>query len=499
MINTSYSSIAELESHLIRTSTTPIDIWKPNFNQDNLLSRPEREVLGGGNRGGGKTEGVLAALARYHDHPKYTALVIRKKADDLKSWAKRAKIFFAPLGGKVIGRPPQVNFPNGGRIFSGHLNDPNAYEKYVGNEYWIINIEELTQIHSEHVYEQLLGSVRCPLKHINAQMICTTNPGGPGHVWVKKRFVDKCRKVDSETGLVSYETYIDENQSSRIFVPMPLHKNEYIYENDKQYVNYLKGISDPNLKKAWLYGDWEVFMGQFFSMWNPDTQVIKKHNIPASWKLYRGIDYADRNPTSCIWAAVDHSGKVYIYREFLESGLSAGEAAIKIKILSKGEEYVKTVADPSMFPAQREGVGKRLEGRTRRGECDYFADEGVYLVKANNSRASGWHNIKHLLSTGKLFIMDNCYNLIEHIPYATYHKTKTDDIEQPVVKTDNETFYHWDDLDALRYVLMHIMGHAPKVKEDTTHSRYSIKPFIDSLFKPVTGKVSAWNDRFVSN
>jgi len=498
MIDTSYSSIAELEKNLKQTSTSPISIWKPNFNQVNLLERPEREVLGGGNRGGGKTEGVLAALARYHEHPKYTALVIRKKADDLKSWAKRAKEFFAPIGGKVVDRPPQVHFPAGGRIYTGHLNDPDAYTKYVGQEYWIINIEELTQIHSEHTYEQLLGSCRCPIKEINAQMICTTNPGGAGHVWVKNRFVDKCREEyeDPETGeiRVRYKTYIDpETGSSRIFVPMPLHKNEYIYENDKQYVNYLKGISDPNLKKAWLYGDWEVFMGQFFSMWNPDIHVVKRKNeIPKTWKLYRGIDYAHRNPTSCLWGGVDRDGNITIYREFLESNLSSGEAATKIRIMSRDETYVKTVADPSMFPSQGDGVGKRLEKRTRRGDCDYFADEGVYLVKANNDRPNGWHNIKHLLSTRKLFISDSCYNLIEHIPYATYHKTKTDDIEQPVVKSGQETFYHWDDLDSLRYLCMHIMGYAPSPKKESEYPAISVKPFFDSLFKPAKGKIPSW-------
>lgn len=499
--NKTYSSILDLENHLTSRSnntTSSFKNWIPNENQNRLLSRQEREVLGGGNRGGGKTEGVLAALTRYSDHPNYTALVIRKTAEDLKGWAKRAEKFFAPLGGKVTGQPPKVTFPSTAKIFTGHLSNPDSYTKYVGQEYWICNIEELTEIPSERTYEQLLGSVRSPEPDVIPQMICTANPGQVGHAWVKKRFVDACKSGYGPDGEPVYETYTDENGSSRIFVPMPLFFNKHIYENDKEYVKFLQSISDPNLKRAWLYGDWDVFMGQFFAAWNPELHVVPHQKIPESWKRYRGIDYANRNPASCIWGAVNPEGQVFIYREFLESGLILSEAANKIKELSKDEKYVSTVADPSMWSAKYAGTGERLEQRTLRSEYDYFKAEGVYMEKANNSRPNGWNNMKELLGNGrtpnKLFIMDNCVNLINHIPYAVYHKIKKGDIDDIVTQSGSEDFYHWDDLDALRYLLMKVMNKAPALQPiPTVQSRMSVKPLMESLFKP-SKSTRSWMD-----
>jgi len=427
----SYTSILDLETQLRnRTdlSNSTFKDWIPNVNQENLLSRSEHEILGGGNRGGGKTEGVLAALTRYAEDPLYTALVIRKTAEDLKSWKKRATVFFAPLGGKVVGQPPRVVFPSGATIFTGHLKDPESYTKYVGGEYWIINIEELTELPSEQVYEKLLGSCRSPQSYVNPQMICTANPGQVGHVWVKKRFVDACFAGNDDNGNPIYKPYIDKFGSSRMFVPMPLFFNKHLYENDKNYVRSLQSIKDPNLRKAWLFGDWEVFMGQFFAAWNPELHVVPEQTIPSTWKRYRAIDYAYRNPVSCIWAAVNPKGQVFVYREFLQSGLTLSEAAREIKRLSGDEQYVATVADQTMWSAKHAGTGERLEQRTLRSEFDYFQAEGVYLEKANNSRVNGWNNMKELMGNGKvankLFFMDNCINLIEHIPYAVYHKTK---------------------------------------------------------------------------
>lgn len=488
---TAYTSILDLETQLRnRTdlSNSKFKDWIPNVNQENLLSRSEHEVLGGGNRGGGKTEGVLAALTRYAKDPLYTALVIRKTAEDLKSWKKRASVFFAPLGGKVVGQPPRVVFPSGATIFTGHLKDPESYTKYVGGEYWIINIEELTELPSEQVYEKLLGSCRSPQAYVNPQMICTANPGQVGHVWVKKRFVDACHSGYDDNGNPIYEPYIDKFGSSRMFVPMPLFFNKHLYENDKNYVRSLQSIKDPNLRKAWLYGDWEVFMGQFFAAWNPELHVIPQQTIPDTWKKYRGIDYANRNPASCIWAAVNHKGEVFIYREFLQSGLTTSEAAREINRLSSDEKYVSTVADPSMWSAKYAGVGERLDQRTMRSEKDYFEKEGVALRPANNSRVNGWNNMKELLGNGrvpnKLFIMDNCVNLIEHIPYAVYHKTKKGDLDDIVTQSGDEDHYHWDDLDGTRYVLMDIMGKAPVPKPtDSDYPQTSVKPFFESLFK----------------
>ena len=76
--------------------------WKPQPRQEIALSQDFDELLYGGARFGGKTEGGLAFLAYDTEYPFYRALVIRKNADDLKDWIDRARIFYRGVRGEVV-------------------------------------------------------------------------------------------------------------------------------------------------------------------------------------------------------------------------------------------------------------------------------------------------------------------------------------------------------------------------------------------------------------
>jgi hypothetical protein len=428
--------------------------WIPTSRQCAMLECPEREILVGGSRGGGKTDAGMAWMVEpeYVMHRKYKGLVVRRNADDLFDWVERAKQFYAPLGVKVSGKPVEFRFPSGAVIRCGHLKDENAYTKYQGQEYQKILIEELTHIPDEDSFERLLSSNRSTVPELTPRFFGTTNPGGPGHAWVKARYVDCAYET-------TYKDPITGNK--RIFIPATIEDNPYLMQNDPGYYRSLMGLKDENLKKAWLYGDWDVFIGQFFGNFDPRVHVVKPFEINSNWRRFRSIDYAFADCCSCLWGATDHSGNLYIYREWLHSEFTPTNAAEKISALSGNERYARNIADPEMWSKKHEGVGRDAKQATMHSVYNKFSSAGIYLTQANNDRINGWQAIKDLLyhdanSAPKLFIFDNCTELIKHIPQATYSETKAEDMNNKVRLRETYGQYHWDDLDALRYLIMHI-------------------------------------------
>ena len=208
------------------------------------------EILYGGARGGGKTDAGMAWLLYDHEHPLYRALVVRKNAEDLRDWIDRAGRFFAPVHGAVVGNPPEIRFPEGGVIRTGHLKDDKAYQKYQGHEYHRMLIEELTHISSELNYLKLIASCRSTVPELRPQVFGTTNPDGPGFEWVKRRWqlhgipTQLLFLKDAETGRM------------RVFVPARVRDNPYLVNNDPGYLAFLNGLPD-GLREAWKDGSWD--------------------------------------------------------------------------------------------------------------------------------------------------------------------------------------------------------------------------------------------------
>lgn len=229
-------------------------IWEPHPGaQTEALSRAEKEILFGGARGGGKTDAGIVWMVEpeYISNPAYRGLVIRLNATDLGDWLDRAERMYTVLGGKRVGQPAEFVFPSGAKIRTGHLGDEDAYSKYQGHEYQKILIEELTQIPSETRYLRLLGSCRSTIPGLAAQIFCTTNPNGVGHMWVKKRFIE---------GKPVCKTYYANDGGTRVFIPSSVEDNPSLL-NTPDYMQYLESIkeSEPELYKQWRYGDWTSF------------------------------------------------------------------------------------------------------------------------------------------------------------------------------------------------------------------------------------------------
>jgi len=274
----------------------PKYIWEPHDGpQTEVLLRSEKEILFGGARAGGKTDAGIAWMIEpeYVSNPAYRGLVLRLNATDLGDWLDRANRLYSHLGAKMTGQPAEITFPSGAKIRTGHLADEEAYNKYKGHEYQKILIEELTQIPSESRYLKLLGSCRSTISGLNAQIFCTTNPDGVGHMWVKKRFIE---------GKPIGKTFYAPEGSTRVFIPSSIEDNPSILATP-EYVQYLESIkeTDPELYKQWRYGDWTSFQlkgsvyGDLIDKAYTDNRIIRfaiEPSIPVNGLWDLGMDDA---------------------------------------------------------------------------------------------------------------------------------------------------------------------------------------------------------------
>lgn len=438
-------------------------IWKPFPKQQKALERWEYEVLFGGSRGPGKTDcGLVWLMGEEYEpgkpllmHPRYRALVIRKNADDLADWIDRAHRFYSGFGVTIVYKPAILRFPSGAVIRTGHLKDDQSYTKYQGQEFPRMLIEELTQISSEKRYLQLIASCRSTLPEIKPQIFMTTNPGGVGHAWVKKRFIDP---APPET------TFYDKTSGrARIFIPARVDDNPILQEVDPDYVRGLDALKDTDIElwKAWRNGDWNTFAGQFFKTYSREKHVISPFKPKVGGdkvKLVMGLDWGRIAPFAVNYSILyekkfidkdnnDYTfNRVYTFNETYGTEKTPAEWAEIIKNKVNLDDVSWIMCDNQIFAPNNDNSMSIFEQFCK-------ADERFRLLMrpATKDRVGGWENMQNWLSIAPdglpyWLITENCINLIREIPDAIHDEDKPEDLEAE--------FDHA--LDASRYMFSNI-------------------------------------------
>lgn len=336
------------------------------------------EVLFGGAAGGGKSHGQLIdALVYAMKYPRSKQLVLRRTFAELEKSLIRAALSLYPREIFTLNASSHTGkFKNGSVIDFGYCAGEFDVYQYQSAEYDVIRFDELTHF-TESQYIYLLSRIR-GADGYPKQVKSTTNPGGIGHVWVKRRFVDPS---------VSSSKFVGDDGLERIFIPSLLDDNRFLSEGDPDYRKRLLAMPERE-KKALLYGDWNIFEGQYFTEFDSKLHVITPFEIPPHWRKYRTVDYGlDR--LACLWIAVSPEGRAYVYREYCESDLPISAAAEAItKRTPHGEDIYATLAPPDLFSRSQE------TGKTK---ATIFAEYGVIFTKTSNDRECGWLALKELL------------------------------------------------------------------------------------------------------
>ena len=354
-------------------------------------------------------------------------------------------------------------FPSGAMIYFGSMQHTKDKLKYQGRHFDFVGFDELTHFAKEE-YEYLFSRTRSSGPGLRTYIRSTANPGGPGHPWVKARFVSIAKPETTIITSVNIKTPDGKEikmTRDRIFVPSSVFDNPELLKNNPDYVASLAMMPKAE-RDALLYGDWDSFSGQVFTEWKNDpdnyetqdwTHVIAPFRIPDGWKIGRSYDFGYAKPFSVGWYATDYNGCVYRIRELY--GCVDGEAnkgieidpaeqARRIREIEESDENLKGrkiagVADPSIFDVSR---GDSI--------ADIMAREGVYWSPGDNHRIAGKMQYHYRLAfnvEGKpmFYVFDTCKDFIRTIPPLVYDEKNVEDIDT----TQEDHIY-----DECRYFLM---------------------------------------------
>ena len=182
-------------------------VFKPNAGpQSSFLAASEREVLYGGAAGGGKSFAMLADPMRYMGHPQFSGLLLRHTTEELRELIWKSQELYPRIypGIKWSERKMQWQAPSGARLWFSYLDRDEDVLRYQGLSFSWVGFDELTQWSTPFAWNYMRSRLRSTAPDLPTYMRATTNPGGPGHVWVKKMFIDP-----SPAGRAFWATDID--------------------------------------------------------------------------------------------------------------------------------------------------------------------------------------------------------------------------------------------------------------------------------------------------
>ncbi|MFT8319338.1 MAG: phage terminase large subunit [Bacillus sp. (in: firmicutes)] len=414
--------------------------YKPQPRQIIYHKAKADEILYGGAAGGGKSEATIMDTLKYG--MKYEGsrqIIFRRTFPDLqRSIISRSLQVYPKEIAKYNSSKHEWTLINGSIIELAYWDNDSNYMNYQGAEYDVIRWEELTQF-EEKWYKYMLSRLRGS-KPYPRSVRSTTNPGGVGHSWVKKRFIDvgppetvhSIPVTDENDNAIMHPLTGEPVINKVMFIPATVHDNQELIKNDPGYLIRLMSLDDKERKQL-LEGDWDTFSGQYFSEFTRSIHVVEPFTIPNDWKRFCMLDEGYNDPFVCLWGAIDPDANIYIYREFIKSKLLSSEQATKVKGLSEGERIDYRVADTSFW-----NKGKA----SGKSPAEVFAELSVPLIQATKERVNGWKRVREWLhvyddvdqvsgekyKNAKLKIFNNCLGLIEALPSMIVDEKNPEDI-----------------------------------------------------------------------
>jgi len=407
-----------------RVKTKYTTVWEPNPGpQSWLISCPVFETLFGGARGGGKSDGVLGEWVMHANEHGQNAigLCVRRERTQLLELVERSKILYLPLGAKFNEQDKLWRFPNGARLRFAYLESDNDAQAYQGHSYTRVYIEEMGTFPNPEPIFKLMATLRSGAG-VPCRFIATANPGGPGHSWIKSRYIDPAplgmkvlptRFEDDLTGNVVIK--------ERIFIPSKITDNPYT--NTPQYIGNLYLSGNAELVKAWLKGDWNVMLGAYFPEFDTRKHVIKTFKIPKHWTRFMSMDWGTATPFSIGWWAIvpdEFDAGLEIYPDQWQYFAGQSEAT-GITSLPKGaiiryKEWYgsRGAANKSISTTENMNVGLKLTAEE--------VAQGVMLREATEPKNEfGRPRISYRVADPRIFAWDSGPSIAERMSAAPYY------------------------------------------------------------------------------
>lgn len=430
-------------------------IFQPNPGpQTEFLSAPEREVLYGGSAGGGKTFAMVADPVRGFNFEGQRSLLLRRTTEELREILSVTKELYpkAIPGAKFLERDKTWVFPSGATLWLSYLDRDDDVMRYQGQAFQWIGFDEITQWHTPYPWDYMRSRLRGD-KGNGLYMRSTSNPGGPGHQWVKKMFVDPAPwgesfwATDINTGktLTWPKGHSREGEPlfKRRFIPAKLFDNPYL-ASDGMYEANLLSLPEHQRRQL-LEGDWDINEGAAFPEFNRSIHVIEPFEIPANWPKFRACDYGYGSHTGVVWFAVAPDEQLIVYRELYVSKVLAADLAEMILEAEEGEKIRYGVLDSSLWHRRGDTGPSLAEVMILKG-CRWRPSD-----RSAGSRVAGKNELHRRLQVDeftqqpRIVFFNTCTNTINQLPSIPLDKNNPEDVD---TKAEDHLY------DALRYGIM---------------------------------------------
>ena len=348
----------------------------------------------------------------------------------------------------------RLEFHNNGSIMHFcHCQYEDDVFEWLSAEIHILIIDELTTF-SSFMYDFLRNRVRCTLdippeyRKWIPRIMCGSNPGGIGHVFCKKRWVDFCPpkvptdQIKSLDDLTMKWAADDEGGMLRCYIPGTLEDNPRILERDPGYKLRVGALPEP-YRTAYLTGDWNIFMGQAFEFQDSFPYVIDPIDVPKNAPLYMTYDWGFGAPFSIMWWWVDNDNRLYGFNEWdgwngeVNKGLRMADSAVARGIRERegamgiSNRPIIRLAGHDCFHKKMDALG----GGQGPSTSEVFAAQSIYLTPADPTRHAKIRQFRERLKAPTdselpmMVVYRTCEQFRRTIPMIQTHPTNVEEID----------------------------------------------------------------------
>ena len=504
-------------------------IWSPLPGSQTLaMSCPANVILYHGSRGPGKTDAQLMRFRRRVGlgYGRFWRGIIfdreYKNLDDLVSKSMRWFPEFGD-GAKFLASKSDYRWvwPTGEELLFRAVKRDADYWGYHGQEFPFIGWNELTKYPTDVLFDAMMSCNRTSfrpedypvtidhdtqeviqLPEIPLEVFATCNPHGVGHNWVKKRFINRAPMGRIRRNVVN--VFNPRNQQQEDVTKTIVHLFGSYRENkflSPEYVAELETISDPNKRRAWLGGDWDIIAGGMFDdVWDSSQHVVKPFKIPPSWRIERSFDYGSSAPFSVGWWAHSDGSDV-------ESADGKWRSTVRGDVFRIAEWYgtngkanqgLRMLASDIATGIVERELAMGIHGRVTPGPADnsiWDVDDGNSIAanmakpvtiakkvwkgvqwnrsdKSSGSRKAGWEKIRKYLRNALrnkvggprefpgMFVFEGCAHFRDLFPILPRDEVDPDDVD-----TDAEDHIG----DEVRYFILSLGTGARSGRTKGTH------------------------------
>jgi phage terminase large subunit len=457
----------------MRSAPVISDDYTPFPRQKQFHTSGAKYRLFGGAAGPGKTKALLwEAIQQANEVDGCDTLLLRRTYPELESSLLAYFRRDVPRSRyrKYSESKHIVTWSNGSTTRFGYCRNENDVYQYQGAEFLFIGIDELTHFTLKQ-WQFLTSRNRCPVKTYSGGrragktaypcMAGATNPGNIGHAWVKALWVDHVPPPGFERPELYHARDYD-------FIRARLDDNP-IYANDTEYRKTLEALPE-HLRRAFLEGDWNVFAGQYFDVFDVGRHTARPEELRLEpwWPRWISVDWGFQHPSAVYWHCAipvnsrqfkveskdqpqserfpfdsrlsTVNSRIVTYREFVQNGLSPRMLAQAIAERSGRERINEVFLSPDAF------AHRTAEASIAEQLGDVLVANGLPRpAAADDDRIGGWQFMYQLLESDAWVITENCAKLIECLPLLVRDNHRIEDIRK--VEGD-------DPADAARYGLV---------------------------------------------